>query len=342
MGEMSNDNCPRRFVQTFFLAAQPNGYYVLNDILRYLKEDEEIPSHYDDEVIDGTLSGGQYIDEKLPQTTTEEATVSVPDPTPVEEIPAEEPIKDSEEPNVPAEEPIKDSEEQSVPAEPEPEPVPIKIEEPITIAPAVPEISVVVPSSIEIINGTPDVEEADLEVPAEESETVPEVVEEAVSAPSAPITESISVTPPQPSPVATPPRQPAVVEKPQAPVAPQRPATWASLLGSSGSAKTPIPPSVSPSAPASQTTSASQQTQGTQPTPTTPLTTPTSPPGGQWRNVPDNSKRHVRNNLVSGAGDLQAQAYIKSVTENVDIDSLKAALSKFGPIKAFEHIRQKA
>lgn len=43
---MSNKSGPqRRFTQTFVLAAQPNGYYVLNDIFRYLvEEDEELPS----------------------------------------------------------------------------------------------------------------------------------------------------------------------------------------------------------------------------------------------------------------------------------------------------------
>ncbi|KAK5072473.1 hypothetical protein LTR64_005055 [Lithohypha guttulata] len=40
IGEMSNKNQPHhKFVQTFILATQPNGYFVLNDIFRYLNED---------------------------------------------------------------------------------------------------------------------------------------------------------------------------------------------------------------------------------------------------------------------------------------------------------------
>ncbi|TFL01656.1 hypothetical protein BDV98DRAFT_548291, partial [Pterulicium gracile] len=40
IGEMSNNAEPwRKFVQTFFLAEQPNGYFVLNDIFRFLKEE---------------------------------------------------------------------------------------------------------------------------------------------------------------------------------------------------------------------------------------------------------------------------------------------------------------
>lgn len=43
LGEMSNDGGAwRKFAQTFFLAEQPNGYFVLNDIFRYLKEDGEV------------------------------------------------------------------------------------------------------------------------------------------------------------------------------------------------------------------------------------------------------------------------------------------------------------
>ncbi|KZZ88553.1 NTF2 and RRM domain protein [Ascosphaera apis ARSEF 7405] len=42
IGEISNDGQPsRKFVQTFVLAQQPNGYFVLNDVFRYLKDEEE-------------------------------------------------------------------------------------------------------------------------------------------------------------------------------------------------------------------------------------------------------------------------------------------------------------
>lgn len=38
VGEMSNRDEPwKKFVQTFFLAEQPNGYFVLNDIFRYVR-----------------------------------------------------------------------------------------------------------------------------------------------------------------------------------------------------------------------------------------------------------------------------------------------------------------
>ena len=42
LGELSNNySVCHKFSQTFFLAQQPDGYYVLNDIFRFLKEDIE-------------------------------------------------------------------------------------------------------------------------------------------------------------------------------------------------------------------------------------------------------------------------------------------------------------
>ena len=40
IGQMSNrGEAWRKFVQTFFLAEQPTGYFVLNDVFRFLKEE---------------------------------------------------------------------------------------------------------------------------------------------------------------------------------------------------------------------------------------------------------------------------------------------------------------
>ncbi|KAI9260719.1 hypothetical protein BDA99DRAFT_547410 [Phascolomyces articulosus] len=53
LGEMCNKNEPsQKFCQTFFLAPQANGYYVLNDIFRFLKDEVNIDYYTceDDEV----------------------------------------------------------------------------------------------------------------------------------------------------------------------------------------------------------------------------------------------------------------------------------------------------
>ena len=39
------DSLRRKFSQTFFLAPQDKGYYVLNDVLRYVEETESIRSN---------------------------------------------------------------------------------------------------------------------------------------------------------------------------------------------------------------------------------------------------------------------------------------------------------
>lgn len=56
IGEMSNKSEPHhKFVQTFVLAEQPNGYFVLNDIFRYLNSEE-------DEIVDD-----EPAEEEVPQ-----------------------------------------------------------------------------------------------------------------------------------------------------------------------------------------------------------------------------------------------------------------------------------
>ncbi|GAB1212922.1 hypothetical protein ATERTT37_002071 [Aspergillus terreus] len=71
IGEISNKGeASRKFVQTFVLAEQPNGYYVLNDIFRFLVDEEEI------------------VNEEAPAAA----------PAPVEETPAEAPSQAVTEP----------------------------------------------------------------------------------------------------------------------------------------------------------------------------------------------------------------------------------------------------
>lgn len=62
IGEISNKAAAhRKFVQTFVLAEQPKGYFVLNDIFRYILEDEE------EEMEDGEVAGeeGMYNSKRI-------------------------------------------------------------------------------------------------------------------------------------------------------------------------------------------------------------------------------------------------------------------------------------
>ncbi|KAJ5745578.1 hypothetical protein N7520_010760 [Penicillium odoratum] len=141
IGEISNKSEPsRKFAQTFVLAEQPSGYYVLNDIFRYLVDEEElveeavapvpetteIPepvSTPEAQVTDDVAAS--KVDEKLENETngvveqTEEA-VPQTNGTPAKE--------DVEETPVPAVEAEVVSEEK--PVTPEPSPAPVQKEAP--------------------------------------------------------------------------------------------------------------------------------------------------------------------------------------------------------------------
>ncbi len=109
---MSNASGPwRKFTQTFFLAEQPNGYFVMNDIFRYLKEegedeeevavDEEIVTNAEQAVEQATTDA--HIDDipaavapaeapvvssiSAPQETVEVTAEPVPVPAASEDVP---------------------------------------------------------------------------------------------------------------------------------------------------------------------------------------------------------------------------------------------------------------
>ena len=163
IGEMSNKSEPHhRFVQTFVLATQQNGYYVLNDIFRYLNDDEDEIVE-DEPAQDDTLvheeaapaisavpggepsqeavtdaAGAEQVDAKLEEVamTAEQSTTPDVNGTGAES-PAEAPVPDEEAPvstkeafeeendnnNLATEEAAVDATPGEKPAEPEPSPV---------------------------------------------------------------------------------------------------------------------------------------------------------------------------------------------------------------------------
>lgn len=194
IGEMSNHGDPwRKFVQTFFLAEQPNGYFVLNDIFRFLKED------------------------------TVEDDVSEADPVPT--IPAPEPAPVEEPVLEPAVEP-----ELFQPREPTPTPAPVPEEEPTTVQDAPPTPPPAPEAELAEPNGYhPDESSGPEPTPAPVAPSEPEPVPEASPEPEpapAPQPEA------SPAPSPTPPPAPAPQTSTPAPApAPVKsvPKTWASL-----------------------------------------------------------------------------------------------------------------
>jgi Nuclear transport factor 2 (NTF2) domain len=70
IGEMSNKSEPHhKFVQTFVLAEQPNGYFVLNDIFRYLNSDED--EIVEDEPVEEEVPQEEHVSPVVPAAVPE-------------------------------------------------------------------------------------------------------------------------------------------------------------------------------------------------------------------------------------------------------------------------------
>ena len=116
IGEMSNrGELWKKFVQTFFLAEQPNGYFVLNDIFRFLKEEtaESEEEREDEEAPAEEKSAASLVPEPVPVPASPQESV----PEPVEPLtPVEEPEPELE----PVPEPQTNGDQTPVVVEPEP------------------------------------------------------------------------------------------------------------------------------------------------------------------------------------------------------------------------------
>ncbi|KAJ6789870.1 hypothetical protein PWT90_04257 [Aphanocladium album] len=134
IGETSNKGAePRKFVQTFVLAQQPSGYFVLNDMLRYIDEEDDTEADEAEEeapapaVADAPEAAPEPVveaapvEQKLISEVAEKATANgkhteaeakveapaVPAVEPAAEEAAEEELKEEEKPKEPAPTPAK-------------------------------------------------------------------------------------------------------------------------------------------------------------------------------------------------------------------------------------------
>lgn len=309
IGEMSNAAGPwRKFVQTFFLAEQPNGYFVLNDIFRFLKE----------ESVEGDEGD-------LAETEAEaeaESAHEVPEAAPTE-VPA--PVEPPREPTPPP----------AVEETPEP------VEEPPTTVSDVPETESAPTEPVAHLNGVHS-ENDKLSAQAAPT-TVPATEKPKSSAPSTPAAAAspapAAQTPlPQAAPAAQPaaPAQlPAAAAAPPAQPAPQPaaapvPKTWANLAaanskkwGSAVAQESRGTTEVVPSSPAS----------GSQ-TPQAPGT-PVSASGRQGGRSPHPAYQAAQSVTIP-------HCFIKSVSENITEAALKTALQRYGTLKHVEIVRHKA
>ena len=317
IGEMSNKAAPhRKFVQTFVLAEQPNGYFVLNDIFRYIVEDEE----------------EERLEPESPAIHEPPPTVA-PDAEPETLTSSTDPVQqqhDVEQVDKKLREEIAEGSEEVV-AQP--------AEANVAAEEAIPDTA-----EVNHADETPvaTVEEPEAEEPQETAEEETEVVEPPPEKPRDP----------DPTPVASPPKPtkatPAQPQPPATPSKPAAPKTWANLVASNRIPPPAVPSSGSSTSPAPAQPKANQvpvPKQATPPRSTSDDISNRPQPNGNagWQTAgQDNGKRQNRQHSNSGNSEKDnVLGYVKNVTEKVDASLLKAALVEHGKLAYFDVSRQK-
>ncbi|TGJ81669.1 hypothetical protein E0Z10_g7094 [Xylaria hypoxylon] len=320
IGETSNKaGDPKKFVQTFVLAQQPSGYFVLNDILRFIDEEGD--------------------EEPVEQVEHEAVSVEVEAPAPV-------PVLEETNESEPAE-------EQSVKDQPisfDADVVDKKLEE-VSVTPQ--EAASVNGDAA----SEPAAEEsaATSEVPTKlDDETVPNLDAAAQELAEETVPESEKPKDPTTTPVA--PRQPPAPAAAPTPARPPKPMTWASrIAAAAGPPKVspampltkaapvpaPVPAAARSAVTAAAPTAAPQTTApGAQATETA---VPPKEVGAEWQTAGSDSKRQNRPQSISGppAEKEGTLGYVKYVTDKVGREELEAILAQYGELAYFDINRQK-
>lgn len=316
IGEMSNKAAPhRKFVQTFVLAEQPNGYFVLNDIFRYINEDEEEPEN---------------------EESSGNATITAGDTSTIVNIAPgrEKPIDD-----------------QQVDKKLEEKPHQINtLENETGDTDARNGDNATQDTSLEAVESAGAADETDasdapvteLEPPSDAKAC--EVAQEASDAIPAATDEVHPEKPkdPDPTPIASPPVPPKPVAAPAPPAVPAKqapPATWAALLAQGRVTQPAVPiQGVTPPAPKPAQSAANRSATP----PKEPSASPVPPQengNSGWQTAgPENGRRQGRQQPTSGSGERGniVHGYIKNVTDRVDASELKETFLKFGKLAYFD------
>ncbi|KAK2605090.1 hypothetical protein N8I77_007963 [Diaporthe amygdali] len=319
IGEICNKSGePKKFVQTFVLAQQPAGYFLLNDILRYVNEGEE-------EATEGAVSeSAPAVEMEAPQEPAAVAaaaptTEAAPEPEKAQE---EEPVQASSTTLDPE---VVDKKLEEASSTAKDTPSTTAAETPVEAAPAVEEA----PSKAEEAEKSADPEKAAQEI-AEEEAKKPEL-------------------PKDPSPTPAPSRAPA--PEPEKPKGPPKPMSWASRAAAAvGVPVKPVVP-LPKAAPAAAAPAQQRSAAPAQPKPTAAAPAQTSETAAQsadkdaseWRTAGADSKRQSRQQSTSTppAEKEGTLAYVKFVTEKVKEDDLRTALGSYGEMVYFDINRSK-
>lgn len=325
IGEISNKSGePKKFVQTFVLAQQPAGYYLLNDIMRYIDEGEEETTEVAGE------EAAPAVEAEAPQELAAEAEP--------EQVEPEEPAKESPAPAATLDAQAVDKKLEETSSEAKDTPSTSSLETSATPAPAVQEAS-----SKPEVEASPDT-----------SASAQEVAEEVANKPEIPKEPS-----PTPAPAPAPTRAPAA--EPEKPKGPPKPMTWASRIAAAAgptavkpvvplptkAAATPAQPRTAPSAPSAppSAAAASPAAAPAQPSaPAQPAETPAQPANkeaNEWRTAGADTKKQSRQSIAAPTEKEGTLAYVKFVTEKVKDDDLRSALGTYGDLVYFDINRSK-
>ncbi|KAK4692201.1 hypothetical protein P7C71_g4954, partial [Lecanoromycetidae sp. Uapishka_2] len=311
IGEISNKAAAhRKFTQTFVLAEQPNGYFVLNDMFRYLLEDEE-------ESVENGLTGTEEPAAALPNEANTATLTSPADPAQQQQS-VEQIDKKLEEEVL----------HESSTAEEDP------TEEPSANGRVAPETAEVTQA-----------EDAPVAAVNEPGETE----KDAASAAVAEEAQTEKPRDPEPTPVASPPKPAkAVPVEPAASAAPAKPAarkTWANLVAANRAAAPAVPNSApsATSAPPAQPKAAPSATNRSVTPPTSagdesPAKAQQNGNAGWQMAGAENNKKQGRQHAQSvSGGQGNVMAYVKNVTDKVDASILKSTLLHYGKLPYFDN-----
>lgn len=313
IGETSNKagDEPKKFVQTFVLAQQPSGYFVLNDILRYIAEES---------------------DEEQGEVAKQEAAV---------EIPAA-PTSEAQEHDVQAVKSDLATEEATPASSLDTGVVDQKLE--AVTASSKDTASVNGEAAVEM-PAEPSVAEESPAAPAE-VEPVPDPDDTAQALAEEDSKEPEKPKDPSPTPVVTRQAAPAPAPAPSpAPVQaqPPKPMTWASRVAAGAGPRpaVPLPKTATPATATPPSRPAPQSAPSTQAMET--KAAPAAKDSSEWQTAGSDSKRHNRPQSVSNpqAEKEGVLGYVKYVNATVDDDALKSALAKHGEVTYFDINRQK-
>ncbi|KAI4171742.1 MAG: hypothetical protein LQ343_003993 [Gyalolechia ehrenbergii] len=313
IGEMSNKAAPhRKFVQTFVLAEQPNGYFVLNDIFRYIEDEEEDfePEEPPAAQAAGTeepaaaLTASEIHAQQQPEI--EEVDKKLEAEVEAKKAAPEESTPESPSSNGASAEAIADEKQESEPA-----------------------------AAISIAEEQNKIKPDDAEKAAGEENVEPEKPKD-----------------PDPTPIASPPKPieaaPAQAAAPPAPPKPAAPKTWANLVAANRVAAPAIPSPASSGSPAPsqpKNTSASATQPANTPATSTEEAQLRSQANGNagWQMAgTDNNRRQTRGQSMSGNPDKDTiLGYVKNVTDKVDASILKNTLNQYGKLAYFDVSRAK-